>query len=92
MNKMDISKFKLIDIVDRSNLNESECKSKCCFCDKSINRISIFDKCLHYSCLDCLDSLYDLYNTNKKYDNDMNIIFFCPLCNEKVYDVTYKDL
>lgn len=82
---MDLSNFKILDIKERDIYNFS---NKCCFCEKNVFRVSIFDKCKHYCCLECLDSLYDFYKVK---DNE-DIMFLCPYCREKVKDVIYKDL
>lgn len=80
---MDLSNFKVLDIIERTN----NTIYKCCFCEKEIERIATL-KCSHYFCLDCVDTLYDLYKDKK--DKDDNIMFLCPLCNEKIYVVRYN--
>ena len=82
--KINLNLFKILDISE-NNIDLSI--YTCNICDKHSNTISIFDSCNHHCCLLCVDNLYDSY-LNK--GEDKSIMFECPFCRTKVYDVVYK--
>jgi hypothetical protein len=82
INKLNLNLFKILQISE-NNIDLSI--YICDICNKNSNTISIFDSCNHTCCVSCVDNLYDSY-LNK----DKSVIFECPFCSSKVYDIVYK--
>lgn len=54
----------------------------CIYCGHHKFHIGKFDCCDHFCCTDCLDFLYDNYNTD-----NVVVLFHCPFCKEKVKEI-----
>jgi hypothetical protein len=80
--KINLNLFKILEISEN---NIDLLTYRCDICNKNSSTVSIFDTCNHNCCVLCSDYLYDSY-LNK----DSSIMFECPFCNSKVYDIIYK--
>lgn len=59
-------------------------KYECKFCNTSKPHIGEFE-CLHFCCTDCLDVLYDNYDSAS-----VELLFECPFCRQKVKEIILK--
>lgn len=88
LSKINLDLFRIVEILERSENNIELSIYTCELCSKHSSTISIFDTCNHHCCLTCLDNLYDSYYSKNSENN--SVMFICPFCNSKVYDIIYK--
>ena len=90
--KINLNLFKILEVSEN---NIDLLTYTCDICNKHSTTISIFDTCNHNCCVSCVDNLYDSYLNSNDYKEENNIsiisiMFICPFCNNKVYDIIYK--
>lgn len=91
ISKINLNLFKMLQISEN---NLYTLIYTCDLCNKHPNTISIFDSCNHHCCSSCVNNLFHSYLKNNNYQEEKrkidSIMFICPFCNSKVYDIIYK--